>query len=82
MESEDGGSGVYLIVTFRFDFHIGRLECVTCQVSDSHGMVGIVKLAGAAAAENVGGRIVMLAIMGNLICHSLWQFEISLHSTG
>lgn len=82
MESEEGGRGVYLIVTFRFDFHIGKLEWVTCQVSDSHGIVGTVKLAGAAAEEKVGGRIVMVAMLWGIICHGLWQFEGGLHVTG
>lgn len=62
-DSEDDGRGVYLIWTFLFDFHMGRLEWVTCQVSVSQGMDGIAKLAGAIALEKVGGRIVMLAIV-------------------
>ena len=62
-EPEDGGRGVYLICTLRFDFHMGRLEWVTCQVSVSHGIVGSAKLAGVTASEKVGGRMVMLAIV-------------------
>ena len=57
---------MYLIWTFRFDFHMGRLEWVTCQVSVSQGMVGSAKLAGVIALEKVGGRIVMLAIVWKL----------------
>lgn len=49
--------------TLRFDFHIGRLEWVTCQVSVSHSTVGRVKADGAVALENVGGRMMMFAMV-------------------
>jgi len=71
MELDDGGRGVYLIWTFRFDFHMGRLECMTCQVSVSQRMVGNAQLVGAAALEKVGGRIVMLAILWSFVCHNV-----------
>jgi hypothetical protein len=52
-----------LIRTLRLDFHIGRVECVTCQVSVSQEIVGGAKFAGVVALENVGGRIAMFAIV-------------------
>ena len=60
---DDGGRGVYLMRTLRLDFHIGRLEWVTCQVSVSHSTVGRTKAAGAVALENVGGRMMRLAMV-------------------
>lgn len=36
-------SGVYVMETLRLDFHMGRVECVTCQVPESHCGVGAVK---------------------------------------
>lgn len=50
-----GGRGLYVIVTFRLDFHMGRVECVTCHVPDSQDVVGGVN-AGWGRAEVVGGR--------------------------
>lgn len=49
--------------TLRLDFHMGREECVTCQVSVSHCMVGDLKSAGGEALEKVGGRMVMFAMV-------------------
>lgn len=45
--------------TFFLLFHMGRLECVTCQVSVSHAIEGFLKSAGGLAGEKVGGRSVM-----------------------
>ena len=64
---DEGGRGVYLMRTLRFDFHIGRLECVTCQVSVSHSTVGRVKDAGAVALENVGGRMIVESAMFDIV---------------
>jgi len=61
--ADEGGRGVYLMRTLRFDFHMGRLECVTCQVSVSHSTVGRAKAVGAVALENVGGRMMRLAML-------------------
>lgn len=36
---------------------------MTCQLSESQGIVGALKSAGAVALEKVGGRMVMLAIL-------------------
>jgi hypothetical protein len=66
---DEGGRGVYLMRTLRFDFHIGRLEWVTCQVSVSHSTVGRTKAAGVLALENVGGRIVRVAAIVSVV---LW----------
>lgn len=63
MEGDDGSRGVYWIRTFRFPFHKGRVLCVTLQVSDSHGMDGSWKSAGALAGEKVGGRRISDAII-------------------
>lgn len=42
VDDEEGGRGLYVIVTLRFDFHIGRVEWVTCHVPESHaGAVGL-----------------------------------------
>ena len=35
-----------MMATLRLVFHMGRVECVTCQVPDSHCGVGGVKDAG------------------------------------
>jgi len=65
---DDGGRRVYLMRTLRLDFHIGRLECVTCQVSVSHSTVGRAKADGAVALEKVGGRMMRLvAIVGCVV---------------
>ena len=66
---DEGGRGVYLMRTLRFDFHIGRLEWVTCQVSVSHSTVWRTKAAGVLALENVGGRIVRVAAIVSVV---LW----------
>ena len=50
------GSGVYVMDTFRAVFHIGREECVTCQVPASQVGVGAVKEEGGAREVPVGGR--------------------------
>lgn len=44
-----------MMVTLRLDFHMGRVECVTCHVPVSQSVVGGVK-AGWARLEVVGGR--------------------------
>ena len=43
------------MVTLRLDFHMGRVECVTCHVPESQSVVGGVK-AGWGRFEVVGGR--------------------------
>lgn len=40
IEDDEGGRDLYVIVTLRFDFHIGRVECVTCHVPESQAGVG------------------------------------------
>lgn len=59
MEEEEGeaGRGVYVMLTFRLDFHIGRVECVTCHVPVRKEGEGAVKVGGWARWEEVvGGR--------------------------
>lgn len=43
------------MVTLRLDFHMGRVECVTCHVPESQSVVGGVQ-AGWGRFEVVGGR--------------------------
>ncbi len=43
MELDSGGKGVYVIETLRALRHMGRVEWVTCQVPESHSVVGGVK---------------------------------------
>lgn len=49
------------MATLRLVFHMGRVECVTCQVPDSHCGVGGVKEGGCCwvLLVVVGGRRVM-----------------------
>ena len=74
MDGDDGSRGVYRMRTFRLFFHIGRVECVTCHVSLSQGIDGLVKSDGALAGENVGGRSVtgmvvsQVKVLSELLC--------------
>lgn len=43
-------------MTLRLDFHIGRVECVTCQVPESQVGVGGVKSEGWGVSVVVGAR--------------------------
>ena len=45
-----------MIETLRLDFHIGRVECVTCHVPDSHSGEGGVKEGGCGWCGEVVGR--------------------------
>ena len=56
----ESGRDVYVMRTFRLDFHIGRVECVTCHVPSSHVFWGGVKEVVEDDEDEVeGGRIVM-----------------------
>ena len=44
-----------MMVTLRLDFHMGRVEFVTCHVPESQSVVGGVQ-AGWGRSEVVGGR--------------------------
>lgn len=59
------------MVTFRLDFHIGRVECVTCHVPESQYVVGGVK-AGWGRPEVLGGRT---AIAAAIVPDSRWMYN-------
>jgi len=48
-----------VMVTLRFEDHIGRVEWVTCHVPESQSVVGGVKLLGVGRGDVVGGRRVI-----------------------
>ena len=48
--------------TLRLDFHMGRVECVTCHVPCSHSREGGVKEAGWGRAAVVGGRRMIMGV--------------------
>lgn len=48
-------TGVYVITTFLFDFHMGRLECVTCHGPERKSSVGGVKFIHRIGDEEVEG---------------------------
>jgi hypothetical protein len=55
----DPSMGVYVMTTLRLDFHIGRVEWVTCQVPERNARGGDVKVVGLGeleAGELEGGR--------------------------
>jgi len=47
----DPSMGVYVMTTLRLDFHIGRVEWVTCQVPERNARGGDVKAVGLAELE-------------------------------
>ncbi len=49
----------------RLDFHIGRVECVTCHVPESQVGGGGVKEGGCGRGVVVGGRREIEAAMGD-----------------
>lgn len=56
------GSGVYVMHTLRLDFHMGSVECVTCQVplrKDKGGAVNVLVVEEGRVDEVVGARSVI-----------------------
>ncbi len=51
-----GGRRLYVIVTLRFDFHIGSVEWVTCHAPESQAGVGGVKAEAWGVLMVVGAR--------------------------
>ena len=49
--------------TLRLDFHMGRVECVTCHVPVSQSVVGGVKVEGWGRAVEVGGRRAIVPVL-------------------
>lgn len=57
VDGEVGGSVLYVIVTLRFDFHIGSVEWVTCHVPESQAGVGGMKSEAWGRSVVVGARM-------------------------
>lgn len=63
MDGEVGGRVWYVIVTLRFNFHIGSVEWVTCHVPESQAGVGGVNFEAWGRSVVVGARMAIREAM-------------------
>ena len=54
------------MVTLRFDFHMGRVECVTCHVPESQEVVGDANEGCGRSVVFGGRRVIGFTMAGNI----------------